>query len=76
VSSRPDPAGVVRRHAERLMALPGVIGVAEGSRDGSPCVLVLVERRSAETIAGIPARIEGLPTSLVQTGAPEAFGHS
>jgi hypothetical protein len=58
------------------MALPGVIGVAEGSRDGSPCVIVLVERRSTETVAGIPATIEGLPTALVQTGAPEAFGRS
>jgi hypothetical protein len=74
--SLPDPTAAVRRHVERLMALPGVVGVAEGSRDGRPCVLVLVERRTAETIAGIPDMLEGLATVILETGTPEAFERS
>ncbi len=67
----PDPADVVRRNADRLMALPGVVGVAEGLTDGRPCVLVLVARRTAAIDAGIPPLLEGLPTRVVETGTPE-----
>lgn len=70
----PDPADVVRRNADRLMALPGVVGVAEGLTDGRPCVLVLVARRTAAIDAGIPPLLEGLPTRIVETGTPEPLG--
>lgn len=67
-----SPAGVIRRHAERLMALPEVVGVAEGQRDGGPCVLVLVRRLSAEVARRVPSTIEGVPTSVLETGEPGA----
>lgn len=51
-------AGVIARNAAGLMALPGVIGVAEGEQDGSPCVRVFVARDAAE-LPPVPAVIEG-----------------
>lgn len=69
-----EPADAIRRHADRLLALPGVIGVAEGSRDGRACVLVLVKRKTADVVAAVPQVLEGIPTALLETGAPEAFG--
>jgi hypothetical protein len=69
----PDLAEVVRRHTERLMALAGVVGVAEGRADGRPCVVVLVESRPAAAAAGIPHLLDGFPTRIVETGTPEAL---
>jgi hypothetical protein len=68
-----DFAAVIERHAERLMAVPGVVGVAQGRRRGIPCVVVMVSRKTAELIADIPVVIEGIPTDILETGAPEAF---
>jgi hypothetical protein len=64
---------VIRRHADRLLAVPGVVGLAEGTMDDGPCVLVLVTSRTTEIAAGIPQLLEGLPTRIVETGTPEAF---
>jgi hypothetical protein len=58
------------------MALPGVVGVAESVTDGHPCVLVLVACRTAAIVAGIPPQLDGLPTRIVEIGAPEALGRS
>ena len=66
---------VLRAHADRLMSLDGVSGVAEGAAaDGTPCLLVLVERRTAELEARIPPRLEGHPVELLETGELEARG--
>lgn len=66
---------VLRAHADRLMSLSGVTGVAEGATaDGAPCLLVLVVRRTAELEACVPARLEGYPVELLETGELEARG--
>jgi hypothetical protein len=69
----PSVADVLRRHAERLMAVPGVVGTAEGRHGGRARVLVLVERRTAAILAAIPDELEGVRVEIVETGAPEAF---
>jgi hypothetical protein len=68
-----DLSEVVRRHTEQLMALPTVVGVAEGLSVGRPCVVVLVESRSAAATAGIPHLLDGFRTQVVETGAPKAL---
>jgi hypothetical protein len=69
----PSVADVLRRHAERLMAVPGVVGTAEGEHGGRACVLVLVGRRTAAILAAIPDELEGVRVEIIETGAPEAF---
>lgn len=56
----PDLAELVARHAPRLMALPGVLGVGEGIHDGRPCVVVFVAKDAAR-VPPLPESIEGRP---------------
>ena len=69
----PDLPGVVRRYTEQLMALPGVVGVAEGRAGGRPCVVVLVASRRAAAAQGVPHLLDGFPTRIVETGTPGAL---
>jgi hypothetical protein len=69
----PSVADILRRYAVQLMAVPGVVGTAEGTHGGRPCVLVLVGCRTAATDAAVPHELEGIPVQVVETGAPEAF---
>ena len=51
-----------------IMALPGVVGVGQGERDGSPCIQVLVAESTPELLGGIPPEIEGYPVAVVESG--------
>ena len=58
-------ARIIERDALKLMALPGVHGVAEGRMpDGRPCILLLVQDPGAP---GLPKEIEGIPVRLEQS---------
>jgi hypothetical protein len=59
---------VIEEQGERLLALPGVVGLAEGLADGKPCVLLLVERRTPELDAQVPANIDGYTVVVKVTG--------
>ena len=58
-------AQVLARHTERLMALPGVVGTAESTCGGRPCILVLVARKTPE--------LEGIPVEVRETGPIRAL---
>ena len=74
----PDPriADVLLRHSERLMALPGVVGTAEGRLGESACVVVLVAYRTDALESGLPRELEGVRVVVRQAGEPEAFDRS
>ena len=55
------------------MAVPGVVGTAEGEHGGRACVLVLVARRTSAILTAVPHDLDGVPVEIVETGAPEAF---
>ena len=55
-------------HRDRLLSLPGVVGIGRGEQDGQPCVLVFVEYP-----AGLPAELEGYPVSAAESGPVDAF---
>jgi hypothetical protein len=63
-------ARVIATHAEELMALPGVEGMAVGLLDDgrTPCLQILVERRTPELEARLPASLEGHPVVVVESG--------
>ena len=70
-------ADVIRDRAAELMALPGVVGVAEGAlADGSPCLRVYIERRSPELDARLPRTLEGWPVDVEVSGAFRAMDDS
>jgi hypothetical protein len=69
-----DIQKVMDAHVKELMAIPGVVGVAIGALDdGKPCILVLVVKRTPETLALIPRMIEGYPVKVDESGEIRAM---
>ena len=64
--------GVVKKHADKLMAMPGVIGVAEGESEGSPCIIVFVVDKNSESLKHLPQNIEGYSLKLEGTSEFQA----
>jgi hypothetical protein len=59
---------VLRERTDRLMAMPGVVGIAEGLCDGRPCIKVFVAKKTAAVLKAIPASVEGYPVVVEETG--------
>jgi hypothetical protein len=64
----PSISEVLQRHTDSLMALPGVIGVGRGEKNGSPTVYVMVERLSDSLRRALPDSIEGYAVDVVESG--------
>ena len=64
---------VLREHSGRLMSIPGVVGTAEGLKDGRPCVKVLIIQKTPELEREIPRNLEGYPVEIVETGEIRAY---
>ena len=50
------------------MAVPGVVGVAEGKYKGKPCIRVFVIDRNPELLRQVPDNIEGFPLQVEESG--------
>lgn len=61
---------VLEAHVDELMAIRGVAGVAIGlSSDGkTPCLQILVTKRTPELEARLPRTLEGHPVVVEETG--------
>lgn len=72
---KPDINQVVDNNAPRLMAIPGVTGVAVGALDdGTPCVMVLILEDSDEIKSQLPKTLEGHPVTTFVSGKIEPLG--
>ena len=69
--ARPSISTVLASHTDSLMAIPGVVGVGEGEKDGRPTVYVMVERRTAELDAALPDSLDGYEVVVKETGLIE-----
>lgn len=65
-----DINAVLRDHDKELLALPGVVGVYVAVlKDGkTPCLKVMLARKTAETERAIPKTLEGYPVVSEVTG--------
>ena len=64
-----DVKEVMDAHAAELMAIPGVVGVYTGVLDdGTPCIKVMVKKRTPELQQKIPQNLEGVPVVIEETG--------
>ena len=59
---------VLAAHTDRLMAIPGVLGVGQGEVAGRPAVQVLVEHDTPALRALLPDSLEGYQVQVVETG--------
>ena len=78
VNASPAPTGksmneVQEDHQKRLLAIPGVIGIGQGSSQGKPCFRIYVDKLTPELSAKIPTTIEGYPVVVLQTGDIKAY---
>ncbi len=60
-------------HTPALMALPGVVGTAQGLCDKKPCIVIYVIQKTPELEQKIPATLEGFPVRIEETGEIRAL---
>ena len=65
---RADIVHVKERHEARLMAIPGVVDVGIGQRDGRVCIVVMVETRTPQIDDRVPDTLDGFPVFIEVTG--------
>ena len=71
-----DINAVLADHDKQLMAIPNVVGVYVGLlEDGkTPCLKVMLARKSADTESAIPRSLEGYRVVTEVTGEIRPFG--
>jgi len=68
-------AAVIESEAPRLMAIPGVHGMAEGrTADGRPCILLLVEDPNSPALRELPDSLGGYPVQFDVTDTIKFLG--
>ena len=65
---------VLKRHTDELMAVPGVVGIAEGLSQGRPCIKVFVVDKNSEVVMQIPESIEGCLIQVEESNEFRALG--
>ena len=66
---KPSIEDVKKKHAARLLALPGVVSVGIGRDDGGNPVLVIgLQDSRPETLAAVPDDLEGFSVQKQVTG--------
>ena len=69
-------AHVIDRHSPELLEIPGVVGLAEGERDGQPVVQILIVRRTPDLLARLPRTLDGYPVVVVESGEIRSQGET
>ncbi len=64
---------VLQEHTDSLMALPGVVGTAQGLCSEGPCIRVYVVEATQDLLKQIPEEIEGYTVDVQQTGEIKAL---
>lgn len=59
---------VLKRHTDKLMAVPGVVGIGEGESHGKPCIRVFVVDRNSEALKLLPEDLEGYLLDIEESG--------
>jgi hypothetical protein len=75
-SPKRDINAVLRDHDKELLAIPGVVGVYVALLDDAktPCLKVMLARKTAETERAIPRTLEGYPVVSEVTGEIRPLG--
>ena len=63
----------LKEHTDALMAIPGVVGVAQGLLGGKPCIRVYVVDKTPQLQRTIPTVLHGYPVVVEQTGEIRAL---
>jgi len=69
--NHPSPADTIARHAERLLSIPGVVGMAEGLLNGRPCIQIHLAVEDEALKRSLPAVLDDYPVVTMVTGEAE-----
>lgn len=58
----------LKEHADALMAMPSVVGVAEGRLGDQPCVMVYVVEKTSQLMKRLPQTLESYAVVVEQSG--------
>ncbi len=64
---------VLAEQSPILMALPGVVGTAQGLCDKKPCIVIYVIQKTPDLEKKIPPTLEGYPVRIEETGEIRAL---
>ena len=64
---------VLEEHTDALMAIPGVVGTAQGQCAGQPCIKVFVAKKTPDLLKQIPPELDGYPVAVEETGEIRAL---
>lgn len=64
---------IIDEASNQWLDIEGVEGVAEGEKDGQPCLLVMISIEPSELPVDIPATFKGYPVVFEKTGEIEAY---
>ncbi|MBU2608403.1 MAG: hypothetical protein KKF26_03720 [Chloroflexi bacterium] len=64
---------VLKEHRDRLMAVPGIIGIALGEYKGKPCINVYLVQKNYELLQHIPPTLGGYHVVAIETGELQAL---
>jgi hypothetical protein len=63
---------VQMKHEDRLMAIPGVVGVGITELDGKPAIAVMVSQLTPELQQRLPQDLEGFAVKIDEVGVISA----
>ena len=66
---------IIRRHTSELMAIPGVVGVAEGRDKDTPCILIFVVNKNPELLKQLPESVGGYLIKIEESDQFQALGN-
>ncbi len=64
---------VLKEQTDNLMAIPGVVGTAQGLCSGKPCIKVYVVKKTSDLVKQIPATLEGYAVEIQVSGEIKAL---
>jgi len=64
---------VLKDQTEKLMSIPGVVGMAQGLCNNKPCIKVYVIKKTSELGQKIPDSLGGYPVSVEEAGEIRAL---
>lgn len=64
---------VLDKHHDEIMAIPGVVGVGIGSKNGTSAIVIMVEELTPLLKTKLPQSLDGVPVAIEQSGEIIAF---
>ena len=64
---------VLAEYCDKIMAFPGVVGIAIGRYKNEPCIRVFVVQKTKKLMGQVPSTLDKYPVVVQKTGAFRAL---